>query len=173
METKERNNSKGIIIAVLLVAIVVMSIGYAALTQKLQINGTAEITSTWDVKITGIEVKDKTGAAVEATPATSNGTTATFDVEFTSPGDSITYDVTVTNSGSLDATLASLVSTPQADGSADIIYTVTGVTAGTTEIAADGGTNVVTVKAEFNPAATTVPTVKTRSLTVDLEYVQK
>lgn len=173
METKERNNSKGIIIAVLLVAIVVMSIGYAALTQKLQINGTAEITSEWDVKITGIQVKEKNGTAVEASPATSDGTTATFDVQFTSPGDSITYDVTVTNSGSLDAVLASIVSTPQVDGSPDIIYTVTGVTSGNTEISADGGTNVVTVKAEFNPNATTVPTVKTRSLTVDLEYVQK
>ena len=44
METKGRN----IIIGTLLAAVAIMAVGYAALAQTLQINGTATISSNWN-----------------------------------------------------------------------------------------------------------------------------
>ena len=49
--TKDKKNA---IIVSLLIAVVAMAIGYAALSSQLTINGTAEVTSTWDVKMTNI-----------------------------------------------------------------------------------------------------------------------
>ena len=54
-------DGRNIIIAALLVAVLTMSIGYAAFATTLNINGNAEITGTWDVKITGIEATKTTG----------------------------------------------------------------------------------------------------------------
>ena len=115
--TKEKRDSKNILIGTLLAAVIIMSVGYAALAQRLTINGTATISSEWNVAITDIAEGTKSATAYSKTDPTSTSTTATFDAVLTAPGDSITYDVTVTNSGSLDAVLDSIVVTPQADGS--------------------------------------------------------
>ena len=112
METKGRN----IIIGTLLAAVAIMAVGYAALAQTLQINGTATISSNWNVAITGITEGTPTGSATNKTPATSNGTTATFDVNLVKPGDKMVYQVTVTNSGTLNAKLTGLTVTPNDPG---------------------------------------------------------
>ena len=173
METKERNNSKGIIIAVLLVAIVVMSIGYAALSSKLQINGTAEITSSWNIYIDSITVLNTTGTANGGTPTVSSDkTSATFNAQLLSPGDSVTYEVAVKNDGSLEGLLSALNITGPTTSTSGIRYTVTGVTPNATTIAASGGTNTVTVVAEWVSTDTSVPASTNETLTVDLDYVQ-
>ena len=48
---------KNILIVALLIAIVAMSVGYAALAQQLTINGTANISASCDVKIKEITEK--------------------------------------------------------------------------------------------------------------------
>lgn len=97
---------KNIIIGLLCATIVFMGIGFAALSSVLTINGTANIASTWNVKITNITVQDTTGKAEAGTP-TYNATSANFTTTLNEPGDSVTYEVTVTNGGTIDAVLAS------------------------------------------------------------------
>lgn len=164
-------NGKNTIIGFLVAAIMVMSVGYALLSQQVTINGVAEVSSTWSVGITGITEGIATGGALNKTPSTYTGTTAAFDVSLSAPGDSMTYDITVTNNGSIDAILSAISVTPEEGGSDAINYEVTGVTAGTTTLSA-GTTNTITVKVEWDKTAIGVPTVLSKTLTVTLNYVQ-
>ena len=194
----EKKEKKNILIGALLVAIIAMAVGYAALAQQLTINGTAQVSSTWDVKFTSISqgtASNSTGVASTATnktPAVISGqTTATFDVEFQTPGDTMEYDIVVTNDGSLDAKLANVVATASsATGSGDLQLTeANGINY---EITIDGqpyasaketvlagkpsggpaNTSTVHVKVWWDEAATTVPENAVKKLTVTLEYVQ-
>ncbi len=167
METKGRN----IIIGTLLAAVAIMAVGYAALAQTLQINGTATITSNWDVAITNITEGTPTGTATNKTPATHNGTSATFDVNLVKPGDKMVYEVTVHNGGTLNAKLTGLTVSPQDPADNGIYYKVTGVTENTTTLDA-GEDNVITVEVGWVSTDTTMPTQKTQELTVNLTYTQ-
>ena len=91
-----------------------MAVGYALLSQELTINGTANIDSSWDVKITDITDGQFEGGAgnaldeeeSEILPSVSgDGLTATFNVNLTQPGDQGSYIITVTNNGSIPAEL--------------------------------------------------------------------
>ena len=192
----EKKEKKNILIGGLLVAIIAMAVGYAALAQQLTINGTAQVSSTWDVKFTSISTGTASNSAGVASTATNKtppkitNTTATFDVEFQTPGDTMEYDIIVTNNGSLDAKLANVVATASsAGGSGDlelteangINYEITidgnsieqaknTVLAGKTDGAAK--TSTVHVKVWWDQNATTIPENALKKLTVTLEYVQ-
>lgn len=170
---KKKKEKKSVLIGVLLVAMVMMSVGYAALASNLNINGTAAISSNWDVKFTAISEGTPVGTATNKTAATYSSTTATFDVQLVSPGDSMTYEIEVTNAGSLDAVLDSIVGLPTYTEGDAIKYTVTGVTEGD-ELKASA-TTTVTVKAEYVSSIETQPTADqlTKKLSVTLNYVQK
>ena len=182
METKERNNSKGIIIAVLLVAIVVMSIGYAALSSKLQINGTSKITSTWDVSIESITRTGITGTATEVEAPSHNGTSANFNVELKSPGDSVHYDVVVKNNGSLPAYLHSvsgLVDIPE-NVDSGIYFNATAPDGPLTSNAdpalsirlAPGESHTINVVAGWTGTDTSIPTTTRKEFNLQLNYQQ-
>ena len=162
---------KNTVIGFLVVAILIMAAGYALLSSQLKITGTAGVTSSWDVSITAITEGTAIGSAINRTPATSNGTTATFDVELQKPGDSMTYDITISNKGSLNAVLDSMVITEGIGGSEAITYSVTGVTKGTKLDV--NTTNTVTVKVEWDDSLSSMPEVTTKTLTVTLNYVQQ
>lgn len=99
----KRTKNRNIIIIGLSSIVLLMAVGYAAFQTVLNIQGTSNISSTWDVQITGI-VKDKTnGNATEISEPTFNKENATFSVGLESPSDYIYYKVAVTNKGSLAA----------------------------------------------------------------------
>ena len=105
-DRKKRN----IIIGALCSLIVFMGIGYAVLSQTLNINGTANMRGEWDIKITDISEASRTGKADPGTPTiSSSGTSASFEANLWMPGDSITYNITVKNNGNIDAALKELV----------------------------------------------------------------
>lgn len=122
MNEKKRN----ILIVALFVAIVAMSVGYAALAQVLNINGTANIAAEWNVEITNIEVKEQFGATDRELP-TFTSKTATFDVNLEYPGASSTYLVTVENKGTINAKLSEITGIDAANltDPASVQYTVT------------------------------------------------
>ena len=66
------------IIMMLCIALLVMTVGYAALSRVININGTAEITSTWNLQFTSISATGGTGGATEINTPNASGTTATF-----------------------------------------------------------------------------------------------
>ena len=162
---------KNYVIIALVCAIAVMAVGYSLLAQTLTINGTATITSNWNVAITNITEGTPTGTATNKTPATHNGTSATFDVNLVKPGDKMVYEVTVHNGGTLNAKLTGLTVNPSVTAESGIYYKVTGVTQDVTTLDADN-TNTVTVEVGWAAGDTTTPTEKTVPLTVNLVYTQ-
>ena len=105
-DRKKRN----IIIGALCSLLVFMGIGYAILSQTLNISGIANMKGTWDIKITDISEASRTGKADPGTPTiSSSGVSASFEANLWMPGDSITYNITVKNNGNIDAALKELV----------------------------------------------------------------
>ena len=84
-----------------------LGIGYALLSQTLQINGTANITSKWKILFTSAEEKEMNNATTQLKEITDD-TTLTLNVELTQPGATATYDVVVANQGDLDAVLSKI-----------------------------------------------------------------
>ena len=56
-------SKKKILIIILSIVILSMAIGYSAFSTLLNINGTAEITTSWDVEITNVVTSEKIGDA--------------------------------------------------------------------------------------------------------------
>ena len=167
MDTKAKN----IIIGALLAAVAIMAVGYAALAQTLKINGTASITSTWNVAITGITEGTPIGSATNAEDVSYDGTSATFNVNLVKPGDKMVYEITVKNSGTLNAKLTGLTVNPAEPASTGIYYKVTGVEQNVTTLDADAE-NTITVEVGWNASDTTMPVETTQALTVNLTYSQ-
>ena len=100
--------TKSKIIVIMCVALFIMVIGYGAFSTMITITGTANIASEWKVVFTKIEQVSKTsGVSIKSTPVAS-GTTATFNVGLTSPGDKIVYKITLANQGTIDAVIKNI-----------------------------------------------------------------
>ena len=164
-----------IAVIALMVAVVGLTIGYAAYSSTLKITGAANVDpSSWNVKFaykTGSSlVAAKTGKAVVNTEATLSDTQVSgFNATLKAPGDSITYNFLVTNSGSLDAELSTFtmgtISCAPASGSnatteeanaicSELSYTLTGVTA--SDRLAAGESKDLTLKLEWASTGTAV-----------------
>ena len=187
MEARHKN----VVIGILLAMVLIMAVGYAAFATNLTINGTANISTSWDVHIKSITpsaVANSTFANNETT-YTSAGSirhevvdnyTAEFSAILLSPSESVTYTVVVENSGTIDAELAtngitfSDATMGQSNPTDAILYTYSGIAAGD-DLLANGGTDTFTVTATYNPAITTQPTSEQleKSVTMVLNYVQK
>ena len=175
--------NKNLLIGGLLAIILTMAVGYAAFATQLNINGTANITSTWDVQITNIEARDPVGTAsnVDATVAP-GGLSATFEAKVISPGDSVTYDVTVKNNGTLDAILSSIVFSQENTGDKiegqelsetdPIVYTKANIEQGEKLTASSEKTFQITVA--YNDSVTSQPASEQlkSALTMTLTYTQ-
>ena len=109
-------------ILMLLVGIVAVSISYAAFTQNLNINGTANVQATnWSVHFANLSNGVRNGTASEVVAPTikaSRTDIGDYSVKFFTPGDSITYTFDVVNDGDYDAKISVLnKGTPQCGGS--------------------------------------------------------
>ncbi len=164
--------NKLIIAAVVLVGLA--SVAYAAYSQVLTVNGTGTATGDWNVAITSITQTSATGVTENSAP-TFDGTSATFDVDLAYPGATATYDVTVTNNGNIPAILSSLtdLTSKNAEAPTYITYATSGVTGGSTTLAANGGTNVMQVTVTWD--STTSPDTSSgnsKAATITLNYDQ-
>lgn len=100
-------DKKNLLIAVLLIAVVAMSVGYAALSTTLTVNGTANIDVEWKVLFTDIQKSIPTGSTAEdETAPTCTATTCTFVTNLKKPGDEEIYTMTIENQGTIDAELS-------------------------------------------------------------------
>lgn len=192
---KERNG-KALAIIALLVAIVGLSVGFAALSTVLTINGTGKVkTSNWDVHFANLgSTPTKVGTATEETaPVLTDTTVQTFDVSLMTPGDSITYTFDVTNAGSYDARISSItIPTPQCTGTGDnattdasnvcnnLTYTLkydNGTAVAANDTLNMGETKHLVLKLEYSSSVTAdqLPTanVTISELQIPIVYVQK
>lgn len=190
------NTVKNVILGILVVGLIGMTVAYAALTQQLDIDSTAQVNaSTWDVHFANLSSATLVGNPTIATEPTLSAHSITgLDVAFTKPGESVTYTFDVVNAGSIPAKLNSvkinakdsgIVCTDEAGSteSADAVLVCNNLTftvshADDTEfivgeqLAADNGTQEVKLVVSFD--GTAVPTTK---VTVDgldaiFEYIQ-
>ena len=160
---------KSSIIMILLAVVFVMAVGYAAFAQQLTINGSAEISSKWDVHIEDISVNSETldGKNISASVG-DNTLSATFQAELVSPGSAVTYNVTVRNGGTLNAKLDSLTFT---DSNNDAIqYSYVGISQN--DVIDSGESQTFTITVKFNDQYTQMPDSTTSSVTMNLGYVQ-
>ena len=155
-----------------------MAVGYAAFAQQLTINGTASVTSAWQVELTDIEATSTNGTGADVASADSgadggtaliNSSTAQFKADLKSPGDSVTYTVTVENKGNINAQVKSIEFT-EGDDSAPISYTYTGINQGDPLTASDTTTFTVTVT--YDDTVESQPETLNNTLTMHVNYEQ-
>ena len=164
-DRKKRN----IIIGALCSLLVFMGIGYAILSQTLNISGIANMRGNWNVKITNMELlsENKTGRAEEVSHSFTD-TTATFEANLYMPGDSIEYRVTVENQGNIDALLKSITPTTT-NKSEGIKFSHSEID---NTVLTAGKTITFTMKVEFLEDATSIPKVENVKYNLELVYVQ-
>lgn len=109
----KKQNSRKKSLKYLLVLLLLISVGYAAIATTLKINGTATVKSSkWDVywEPTSVSVTNGsvTTTAENAAKVTNNTTKdeVTFNVELNEPGDFYEFTVDAVNNGSIDAVIA-------------------------------------------------------------------
>ena len=164
-DRKKRN----IIIGSLCCLLVFMGIGYAILSQTLNISGIARMQGNWNVKITNMELlsDNKTGRAEEVSHSFTD-TTATFEANLYMPGDSIEYRVTVENQGNIDALLKSITPTTT-NRSEGIKFSHSKID---NTVLTAGKKITFTMKVEFLEDATSIPNVENVKYNLELVYVQ-
>lgn len=185
----------GLVALALVLSVAGISIGFAAMSTDLTINGSAEVVpASWDIKFKDLSSPTITGdAEVTTTPTiTSDTHIGNYAVKLTKPGDSVTYTFKVANDGTIDAKLTDFIkATPTFTGtgataSADativqnnFVYTVTysddtAITKNTDELDAESYKTVKLVVG-YKADATELPTntVTISGLDVTFTYGQK
>ena len=144
----------------------VMSLGYAALSQYLEIEGFAVIENQWDVKV--ISVTNTATNNGTSTGSNFVGNTVTLHSNLPNSNSTVTYTITVENQGNLDGKLLSIEEIE--DHNENITYTVTYPKdeEGNTLIAA-GETQEITVVVKYSNTNTTDPT---KSIMLTFNYVE-
>ncbi len=169
-----KKNYKKIIIAALILAVVGISVGFSALSTTLNINGTATAkTNSWNV--TFANVANEAGVTAKTKP-TISGTSLTYAVDLTQPGQSYEFTVDVKNNGTLPAKLAA---TPTVSGTSSYItHTVTysdGTAIKANDTLAAGAKKTIKVKVQYKSdlTASTLPTSDSAvTYALALTYVQ-
>lgn len=157
--SKQRNVRTGIIFG-LCALVLCMGVGFAYMSQTLNINGTVNVEdASWDVNIAsvtaGTPVQGATDVPKGSASITDEGKTANFEVNLYAPGDALTYTVVVKNDGTIPAKVSEVKETvTNADSKIKFNYdNIEG-----TKIAANGGTATMNVSIEYDKNTTSLAT---------------
>lgn len=123
-----QESKKKIIIVSMLVAVLIMGVGYSVFSTALRITGQGSILSTWKVEFTAIRTTNKIGGATNKKTPTASALLATFEVDLVQPGDEITYEIDITNFGNVIAEIQGASYT--VNGTSDIYLEIDGVKKG-------------------------------------------
>ena len=105
---KERK-IKTLSLVALIVAILGLTVAFAALSQTLTINGTASINSaTWDIHFENLVRSTKGDATINGEPTLNSTTISGIDVTLTKPNDGVVFLVDIVNDGTIDAKVESI-----------------------------------------------------------------
>ena len=111
---RQERGTQTTVIAVLAIAILVMSVGFAAYSQNLNINGTATFSAAkWSVHFdTSSYAETAASTAHPTTTPTPSSTDLAYTVTLAKPGDKYEFTINVVNEGTMDADLKSITITP-------------------------------------------------------------
>lgn len=107
---EKQKNMQMVIIAILAVAILTMSIGFATFSQTLDINGDVTVAaSSWNIQFDTTSYTEGAGSVTVASDKrTLSGTSMTYEVTLTKPGDFYEFTIDVNNKGTFDANLTGI-----------------------------------------------------------------
>lgn len=162
-------NKKSIIILSLFIIILTMTIGYSTFVTKLELNETAEITGSWNIKITSVEMQERTLGCDPGKPEFTD-TTATIMPKLNKPGDLVVYEITIENMGTIDAILNKVEFTSDDESPTSPIRYITDEP---DEILLSGEETTIMVAVVYNSNVTEVPSTKSKVITGKIEYIQK
>ena len=157
---EKQRNTQMLVIAVLAVAVLTMSVGFASFTQTLNINGNTTVSaSSWNVKFATDTYAESSGSVtVDSADRTITGTSITYAVKLTKPGDFYEFTIDVKNSGTVNANLTGVtLSSLTAEQSKYLTYTLTydstpysaSASKLSVLLSANGGTVPVKVRVEY------------------------
>ena len=94
-------------VVALIVAVLGLTVAFAALSETLTINGTANVeAASWDIHFENLTGPDLEGTGKVNDTASLSGTTiSNVNMSVTKPGDSVTYYFDIVNDGTIDAVL--------------------------------------------------------------------
>ena len=141
--------TKNVVIIALCLTLIFMGVGFAALSQNINIEATGTVSGkdAWDVRYASFALNASGGNAADTTPEATEGrvkyldaskTTATVTFTLTAPGDYVEYKGTITNFGSIDAKLSTYTSSFNTDNE----YVTKTITIGGESIAANASNEV-------------------------------
>jgi len=162
---------KNNIIIGLCAVVLLMAIGFAAYSQRLEIEDTATSTSEWNVYIKSVEATNIVGKA-SGSGLVTDRETATLTTTLVSPGDFVTYTITVANDGNIDAVL-DVITLSASNNDSVIKYSYTGIIEDENLFAKTEKSFTVTVEYDPEKTGTATESQKKNNLTLDLDYVQK
>ncbi len=163
---REKRRNK-IIIFILICILCLMGVGYAAFKTSINITGTTDISSSWDIKIISADVTD-TGGAGENVKNTYNDLSASLEANLYEKGDYVEYSIIVENKGTFDAKLETIGITNSNNEAVKI--TSTGLTKGQTLY--KGTTAILKVKIEYNSSYEGDASGTSGEAKIDLDFVQ-
>lgn len=168
---KKAEKKKIIIIITLLIVVLGMAIGYAALSQTLNITGTANITGDWNIKITNVERSGGANATDKVGSPTFTANSATFNVDLENPGATAIYTVTIKNEGVIPAKLNNITGVTEinAENPSEIEFSTN---ANVNDVLLAGETINYTVTVIWDIDSQEIPQIKTKTATITFEYVQ-
>lgn len=106
-------NKKTIMIVLLVVLLLAISIGYAALQSNLTITGTAGINNAkWDIHWENVQITSGSVSTSAANKATidSSKTTVNYNIALAKPGDFYEFTVDAVNDGTIDGMVSTVTS---------------------------------------------------------------
>ncbi len=165
-----KKKSKNLLVLIVLLAIIGIAVGYAALSQQLTLNGTAKTKSSkdWDVHFGEIShVASPKGVEDPESELNADKLTGTFSATLMPEG-SVTYTVTVVNDGTISAVANG---NPKITLSDDKYFTCTVTDAPATAIV-NGSEHTYNVTLAYKGDELPEEEV-TANATVDFDYVQQ
>ena len=163
---REKRRNK-IIILILIGIICLMGVGYAAFKTSINITGTTDISSTWDIKIISADVTDTNGTG-ENVKNTYNDLSASLEANLYEKGDYVEYSIIVENKGTFDAKLETIGITNSNNEAVKI--TSSGLTKGQTLY--QNSTATLKVKIEYNSSYEGDASGTSGEAKIDLDFVQ-
>lgn len=177
-----RSNKTNYLVAIIILLLVSISIGYAALSSTLNINGTSNIAKTiWDVHFENIVVTAGSVTATSSPTVSGDKLAVNYVVPLTLPGDFYEFTVDVKNSGSISAKLsqAPVISGVNTTQDVYVNYMVTyssgdEIKSGDTLNAGASTTIKVRIEYDENITAGDLPSeAQTLNLSYSMNYVQQ
>ena len=108
-----RRKNKSLYLILIVVILLGISIGYAAISKTLMINGNSEVKeNTWDIHFENIQVTMGSVTAIKKA-VIEDELSVDFSVNLNLPGDFYEFTVDVVNSGTIDAMLDNVVKIPE------------------------------------------------------------